>query len=859
MNVPMFLESAWPLWLLLLVPLAWWVSLRTRASLSRRHLIAATALRCLAVAMVVLALTRPHWTGGAADVSVVYALDVSRSVSPAFIESALEWIGEADRSAKPARSRYVAFGDRALLLDSAADLARVPVTQENPRPGAVDQSQTNLEAALDEALLGLDRDRVKRLVLLTDGNQTQGDVWRVLPRLKEAGVRVYPVPAKPRDDGDAWIDGIEVPGGLRAEEPVKLAVRVFSPRDLRARVVVRNGSAPVGSRTLQLRPGLNRVEFEVRLGRPGLATLSAELAADGDRMAENNVVRQAAWVGARSRVLYVEGQADSARYLRDALAAQGMDVRVAAPAELPDGAAALNAYDALILSDVAAQSLSTAQMQAVESWVRDLGGGLLFASGENVFGEKGYSQTAIEKVLPVELQVQEKRKDLALVVALDRSYSMKGRKMELAKEATRASLDLLEEQHQFGVVAFDSQTYVAVPLQPVRSRRKAEDQISRIQASGQTNIYPALGIVYRILQKAEAKTKHVILLSDGDTHPADFEGLLKRMQSDKIVVSTVAIGEAADRELMKNIAAWGGGRAYATVSAEAIPQIFVEETRRAIRSNLQEEAFRPVLKRRTGAFEGVAIEQAPELKGFVASRARESAEVLLATPADSPLLVRWQYGLGKTVAFTSDVKNRWGSNWLEWPGYGKLWAQLTREVMRRDSGEQLDFRVERAGTDAVVSLSALTPDGRFRGELAPRVRMTAPDGSTTILQLPRTGAGLYQLRVPLRTGTAPARFDLLDSPGLSRQAAARTGPREVFYARSDEYRAYPPDLALLEALARESGGKVAPEIGEVFARQGDESRTSRALWPWFALAGLLFYLLDIFVRRAPWAWRRFGS
>jgi hypothetical protein len=207
----------------------------------------------------------------------------------------------------------------------------------------------------------------------------------------------------------------------------------------------------------------------------------------------------------------------------------------------------------------------------------------------------------------------------------------------------------------------------------------------------------------------------------------------------------------------------------------------------------------------------------------------------------------------------SDVKNRWGSNWLEWPGYGKLWAQLTREVMRRDSGEQLDFRVERAGTDAVVSLSALTPDGRFRGELAPRVRMTAPDGSTTILQLPRTGAGLYQLRVPLRTGTAPARFDLLDSPGLSRQAAARTGPREVFYARSDEYRAYPPDLALLEALARESGGKVAPEIGEVFARQGDESRTSRALWPWFALAGLLFYLLDIFVRRAPWAWRRFGS
>jgi uncharacterized membrane protein len=574
---------------------------------------------------------------------------------------------------------------------------------------------------------------------------------------------------------------------------------------------------------------------------------------------ENNVVRQSAWVGSRSRVLYVEGQSGSAGYLREALAAEGIDTGMLAPADLPDNAAGLAAYDALILSDVPAKALAPAQMQAIESYVRDQGGGLLFASGENVFGEQGYSDTAVENILPVQFRAQEKRKDLALVIALDRSYSMKGRKMELAKEATRASLDLLEEQHQFAVVAFDSQTYIAVPMQFVRAKRKAEDQISRIQASGQTNIYPALGIVYRLLQKAEAKTKHVILLSDGDTHPADFEGLLKRMTGDKIVVSTVAIGEAADRELMANIARWGNGRSYATVSAEAIPQIFIEETQRAVRANLLEEAFKPVLKRRMAAFEGIDIAQAPELKGFVASRARDNAEVLLTTPSESPLLARWQYGLGKTVVFTSDVKNRWAAQWLEWPGYGKLWAQVVREVMRRDSGEQLDFRVDREGADAIVTLSALTSDGRFRGDLAPQVRMTGPDGSAATLQLPRTGAGIYRLRVPLLAGAAPARFELLGSPGLSKQAAARAGPRELHYSRSDEYRAFPPNMDLLRTLAEQTGGKIAPDIGDVFARHGDESRTSRALWPWLALLGLLFYLLDIAVRHAPWAWRRFGS
>ena len=859
MSLPIATRSAWPLLLLLLVPLLWWLSARTRTSLSRRHLFVTTALRSLAVIMLALALTRPQWNSGASDVSVVYALDVSRSVSSSFIESALNWIGEADREARPAQSRYLAFADRAVLVDGIDSLSKIPVTQDGSVPGTLNQSQTNLERALDEALLGLDRDRVKRLVLLTDGNQTAGDVWRVLPRLKEANVRVYPVPAKPRDDGDAWVDGIELPGGLRAQEPVKVAVRVFSPRAMQARVVLKNGKAAIGSRAVQLRPGLNRVAFEARLNLPGMVTLSAELAAAGDGSVENNVVQQSAWVGSRSRVLYVEGQSGSAGYLRDALAAEGIDVGLAAPADLPDSAAGLAAYDALILSDVPAKVLAPAQMQAIEAYVRDQGGGLLFASGENVFGEKGYSDTAVEKILPVQFRAQEKRKDLALVIALDRSYSMKGRKMELAKEATRASLDLLEEQHQFAVVAFDSQTYISVPMQFVRSKRKAEDQISRIQASGQTNIYPALGIVYRLLQKAEARTKHVILLSDGDTHPADFEGLLKRMTTDKIVVSTVAIGEAADRDLMGNIAKWGNGRAYATVSAEAIPQIFIEETQRAVRANLLEEAFKPVLKRRMAAFEGIDMGQAPELKGFVASKARDNAEVLLTTPSESPLLARWQYGLGKTVVFTSDVKNRWAANWLQWPGYGKLWAQVTREVMRRDSGEQLDFRVDREGGEAIVSLSALTPDGRFRGDLAPRVRMTGPDGVAATLQLPRTGAGMYQLRVPLQAGAAPARFELLDSPGLSKQLAARAGTRELHYSRSDEYRAFPPNMDLLRTLAEQTGGKVAPDIGEVFARNGDESRRSRTLWPWLALLGLMFYLADLTVRRVPWAWRRLGS
>jgi Ca-activated chloride channel family protein len=865
MNLPVSIQAAWPAVFFAAVPLLFWLAGRSRTRLGRKHLLLATALRGLAIVSLALALMRPQWNAESGDASVVYALDVSRSVSSSFIDAAIKWIERADREGHPARARYLAFADHAVLLPKPADIRSLAVTEGRTQgttiePDVIDQSATNIEQALDTALLGLDRDRAKRIVLLTDGNQTTGDVWRVLPQLTRAHVRVYPIPAQVREDNDAWVAGIDVPEDVHSGEPVTVTVRVVSAGESPARVQLKDGNKLLGARNIQLKPGLNRVPFEVRVARTGSVTLSAEVLAKGDRVAENNRMQQSVWVNARPRILYVEGeQLEGARYLRAALESQGLETHVIAPAAIPASASGLKGYDAVILSDIPAKALAPEQMQAIQSYIRDLGGGLLFASGENVHGEQGYSDSAVENVLPVQFRAQEKRKDLALVIALDRSYSMKGRKMEMAKEATRAALDLLEEQHRFGVVAFDSQTYIAVPMQYVRSRRKAEDQISRIQASGQTNIYPALGIVYRLLQKTDSKAKHVILLSDGDTHPADFETLVKRMADERIVVSTVAVGEDADRALMSDIAKWGKGRAYVAENAESIPQIFIEETERAVRSNLLEESFRPAVKRRSAAFRGVDVANLPELRGYVSAKARDHAEILLATPSGAPLLVRWQFGLGKAVAFTSDVKNRWASNWIEWPGYGKFWAQQVRDLMRRDSGEELDFRVAREGGEAVIRLSALTPDGNYRNGLAPQVRVTRSDASTAIVALAQSGAGTYQARFPIDSSVRAEHFELVDSPGLPTRASMRAGARVLHQDFADEYRDFPPDIEMLDALARATGGKVAPSIAEVFAQQGDESRATKTMWPWFALLALIFYLLDIAVRRSPMAWRWFET
>jgi Ca-activated chloride channel homolog len=871
MSLPLSIYNTWPLGLLVAVPFVWWIARRTRTMLARRHLNVVTRLRTLGVIFIALALMQPQWRVQSDEISVVYALDVSRSIAPAFIESALNWIEEANRQAQPARASYIAFADRAVTLSTLDEIRKLRVAEGSKTAQTLDSSASNLERGLDSALLGLDGARVKRLVLLSDGNQTEGEVRNLLPRLKQAGVRVFPIAAKVRDPSDAWLETFELPDGLRAGEPVTLTLRAFAHRETAARVRIRDGAKLLGVRDVRLNPGFNPIEFEVRLPRPGAVSLTAELQVPEDGYTGNNRVQVAAWVGARARVLMVEGEANRATVVRDALGAENIDVKRVTPVELATLTSSLNEYDAVLMSDVPGAALSAETMDRIQSYVRDAGGGLVFAGGENVFGEKGYSNTALEKILPVEFKSQEKRRDLALVIAIDRSYSMKGRKMEMAKEATRAALELLEEQHYFAVVAFDSQPYIAVPMQLARSRRKAEDQISRIQASGQTNIYPALGIVFRLLQKAEPKTRHVILLSDGDTHPAEFETLLKRMSGEKIVVSTVAIGEGADHRLMGDIARWGKGRAYTAIRADEIPQIFVEETQRAVRSNLLEEAFKPVLVRQSQVFRGLDMNTMPPLKGYVSTKPRDHVEVLMKAPNGSPLLARWQYGLGKAVMFTSDIQNRWAADWIEWKGFGKLWAQITRETLRRDSGEQLDFRVARLGDQAVITLSLLTAEGRFRADLVPRVKVNRADGTSVLLDLRQSGPGSYRAQIAMsgavgnstqqRIGqTDPvAEFRLLPSAGLDAAAIARTGVRRLFRDYGEEYRSRPPDLDLLDTLTRETGGKRGAEIADIFAALGENSQTRHPIGPWLALMALFCFLLDIAARRSPMAWRWLGS
>ena len=895
-------NSWWPLWLLAAAPLLWLASRPNRAAISRRRIRVAGWLRACALCLLIAALTAPTLRTRTHQVSVVYALDISRSVSPEFLRGALQWMRAANTRYRPAQTCYLVFADHAELLADLESIPSVPVRSADKNPhedGAIDQNATDLEQALTTALLGFAPGHAKRLVLMSDGNQTAGDVWRALPRLQAERVRVFAVPATVALEGEVWIDELILPQSVRQLEPVTLRLRVFSRGRLRATVQLAVAGAMVGNRVVSLSPGENELIFSARFKHAGENAVVAKLALEGGPVSRDDSLTETVWVQPRPRVLYVESSPGAARYLANALTLQGIEVATATPEQFAGDPRALQGMDAVILSDVPPDRLGPASVRRLEVFVRDLGGGLIFSAGENAYGRQGYAKGEVERLLPVRFEARRKRRELDLVLLIDRSYSMRGRKLELAKSAALATLDLLEEQHRLAVIAFDSKAHDVVPLTEVGSKRRADALISSMTSSGQTNIYNALTRAYELLAASKAKTKHVILLSDGVTAPppgalgagapmsdsdsawkiirelrkdtlgrpllpqepaeampasGGFEDLVARMAAADITLSTVAIGDKPNLELMSALARWGNGKGYVAARDVELPGMFVAEARRLLGESLVEEPFRPLVKAKGEALAGVDFGAGPPLRGYVRANAKRFSDVLLEAKNGEPLLVQTRYGLGKTVAFLSDLKNRWAVEWLSWPGYARFWAQVVRDAIRDSADQGLAWRVSRRGPEALITLSALDGDGAYRNGLSPKVRVVTPDAQSNVMVLRQVAPGTYRASMPLQAFRQSAyRFELLPSPGISRQETTQAGARSLFYPRSDEFRALPPNVALLEALSRQTGGKLAPKAEEVLAPSSDAAVASAPLWPYLAAAALLLFLADIAARRVPWA------
>jgi len=842
--------TAGALWLLLVVPAVWFTLRFSRTNFGPRQRLVQAGLRSLLLTALVFALARPVVSSGSNRLSIVYLVDVSHSIASKSITDAATRIDALTAELRPDHAKVLAFGTNVAVMDGTAMLRDLAAKSATDPSGPVRRESSDIDQALRQARAELLPGHVVRIVLFTDGRATSGELTDATAQLAAAGVRVFVEPLSPRDLGDTWVDRIGLPDRLAAGALVTATVDIGSQRAGKALVELRIGDTIVASQAADLSIGTTAVPIDVTFKDVGAQRVDAVVTMSGDPLATNNRLAREALVADRTRVLYVEGAPQSARYLAGALTGSGFDVTVRTPAGLPQQAADLQSWDAMIVSDIARSAMSDAAMKAMSQWVEQDGGGLLVAGGDSVFGEgpegaknTGYRNTELERIAPTTFERKDEP-EVALIIVLDKSWSMAGAVMELCKAAAQAAIDVLGDPQLVGVVTFNDQLNWDVTLRNVgKNREQIRKAVSAIEPSGHTLIYPAIEQAFLALKDAHARAKHVVLLSDGRSYPDDYEGLVKKMVEAKMTVSSIAVGPAADVELLSNIAKWGKGRGYTVEDAKEVPQIFVKEAKNAATPAFDEKPLKPVVKFR-GFLEGVDMAGAPSLRGRTATVMKDNAIQLVATESGDPLLAFWPIGLGRTAVFASDVKDRWATDWLKWKGYAPFFASVLRAIARpRPPAGGVEVRVGAASGSARtidIAIESRDPHGNYADRLKPAVTLRAEDGTTATRVARQVLPGRYEASV------------IADASQTLTITVEGAGParatRLVIPDTAAEYRFRPPDRDVLQAIASATGGTVGASA-EAIRKSPAAQAARRALWPVLVFVALGLWLSDILLRR----------
>ena len=837
------------LWLLLAVP-AIWIAVRwSRTRFNRRQRWLQAAVRSALLAALALALARPVASVSSSRASVVYVVDISHSIAGRGVEEAARRIDEINAALRPADSKILVFGAHAAAVRDTTALRRLAdVGEETGAADPVDRGATDLEAALDAARGELAAGHIPRVVLFSDGQATSGAPLDAARRFAGAHIPVFTFPLGTRSIGDVWIDAIHVADRVPSGARFTVGVQIGSQHATAGTVELRADDRLVGRKEVAIAAGTTDVSIEAVIDGPGAHVLRAALVSPDDPLTENNSIDQAVWVDQRARVLYVEGTPASAHYLSTALSASGFDVTVRPPSALPDTSAKLDPYDAVIVSDVRRSAIPDAASTALADWVERGGGGLLVAGGEAVFGQHGYRKSPIERLTPVTFERRDEP-EVALILVLDRSWSMAGSSMDLCKAAAQAALDVMSDEQSIGILTFNDGFDWDVTLRNVgKNRPDIRRKIAAIEPGGHTLIYPAVEQAYFALRSAKARAKHVILLSDGRSYPAEYEALVQKMVQARITVSSVAVGAFADNELLGNIAKWGKGRAYLAPDAKQLPEIFVKEARNAMTPAFDEDAVTPVVK--APAFlAGVDMTHAPRLKGRTATVLKDTALEVVATDNGDPLLAFWPIGLGRTAVFASDVKDRWGANWIKWPGYGPFFAAVVRAIERhRPPGLSLDLTpgLAHEGSRTVgLTVEARDEDGGYRDRLHPVVKVTAATRPPVELPLRQSGPGRYEATL-VADAAEPVTVSIA---GADPRTNAGVTSRAIIPDAAAEYRFRGTNRDLLQSMAAATGGAFMPAAQALAPKGGDRRIDRRPLWPAMIGLALCLWFVDVLLRR----------
>jgi Ca-activated chloride channel family protein len=812
-----------------------WAAWQWRSSTRRTALL----LKCTALAAILVALAMPRILVYRSRVAVALLADTSVSVTAQDLSFESTFADQVQR----ARGRHW------LGVLPFARSTRTAAPDEHARShwqlrhtAGAGGHATDLESAIRDGAASLPADMVPRVLLISDGNETLGSVTRAIWQAQQLHIPVDTVPLAGYPKPGLRIVSVTVPGQVFSGERFPVDVTLDAPRATAANVELTAENKSIGASRVDLSPGLNHLHLQASVNTGGAIALAGKISALGlgEARFEDAVTLRS------PRVLVVsQDPALSESHLARVLEANQFAVdrsRNGIPEKIED-------YQLIVINNWDMQSIPPARKAALESFVKN-GGGLVWIAGErNVYVDpKGREEDALERTLPAKLLPPRPPEGTAVVLIIDKSSSMEGRKIELARLAAVGVVNNLRPIDSVGVLIFDNSFEWAVPVRKAEDRGAIIKLISGIAPDGGTQIAPALTEAYQKILPVSAVYKHIVLLTDGISEEGDSMQLSRRALANHVTISTVGLGQDVNRAFLEKIASFAEGKSYFLNDPAGLEQILLRDVEEHTGNTAVEKPITPIVAKPAEILEGVNIETAPPLRGYVRYQARPASDTILQADHTDPLLVRWQYGLGRAAVFTSDAKNRWAVNWVTWPGFDRLWANILRDLLPHAAQSETAADLDRASNELVVDyrLSRNVPEPAA----IPDIYVMGPEGFQAPLKVTKIAAGHYRGRLAI--GQQQGLFRV--RPVAESQAFPEVG----FYRQEDELLGYGNNEPLLRQIAAATGGRFQPNPAKAFDAGGRTIQSTMQLWPALLALALGLNLAELVLRKRKGLAELFG-
>ena len=857
------------LWLLILAPLIavpGTVAMRR----GRRAMGAAEAalrVACFAILVLMAAGLRIARRTAARRMTIVVAADRSRSIAADQLAWMRQQVAELARVMdRRDRLAVLSFGRDSRLAappddpEVAAPLAIRALADRAPGP---DPGATDLAAAMTAAAGLFSAGAEKRLLILSDGDETAGDAVDELPAMAEEGVRIFSAAPPPSASRRVALTGFSAPDPVREQSSFAfdLAIESEATGPAGARLSLRQDGRLIGADTVTLSPGLNRFELPYRIDQAGAYLVSVELEVPAPLLAAGARAETAVSVIAAPRVLVISS--DPPQSLIGALARRKYRVQEASPRGLPEQAESYLPYQAVILADATPAELTEPAQQALNRYVADYGGGLI-VTGETL-REDAFKGGPLEKALPIMFRPQPPppaREPIAVYLCIDRSNSMSynsrypavrdGERIRYAKQAAIALLRQLDDTDYAGVIAFDSQPYVLSRLRPLGDDRDSlEKRIERLEPGGGTDFKDSLEIAEREILSSGIAVRQVILITDGDTNRQyhDHDALIADYADKHIPVSTIRIGpDLANLRLLEDFAQATGGIFYRVEDIEKLPQLLVRLTRKAM--NREEHTqIRLELDSRSSILNGISRQEIPPLEYFATTEPKDGARTAIMIhrgDKSAPLLASWAYGLGRSVVFTGDPDSLASLSWIRWDRYAEFWSQIVNWAARPGDSGPFNLRI---GDAPGGGLRIVAEQAQAASATDLVCRITSADKAFDVA-MTQAGGSVYRGDTgPLARGkyvvTLMRKARDTEQVLLSRQFAVVGAPP----ADAAELKIRPPNLALLRTIAAGTHGEFDAAPEEIVRRSGATVITHSSAAPGLIPIAIVLVLAEVIVRR----------